>query len=200
MPKNINNAEAARALVEQFDLKGRVTLLMDEMVVPVVNIADLTAQPAGGVRCGRQFSSGAGGATEFSYTGVQAAPGTKLVCHGFELPRSSSGLFRIHVLTAADVAAMTGSSLNNLFAFDRPGPDPAIIASQVINGTDTTNTLGSARSISIIRQPTNGTYFAHLDYTLYGDNLVDEAAIMVINQTINQSLEAAVFCTEFPFP
>lgn len=193
MPKAINNADAARQLVSQFDLKGRVTLNLDETVVPIVIVGDLTAA-AGGRRCGRNFDQGAGGAGQFSHSGVSAVPGVDLKVHGFMISNlgAAGRAYRINTFSAADFATI-GVATNNLFAFDSPSDE--LLASEVWNGLDVSSTLGNPISRVVLLEDVS--IFVPLDFTLFGSNLVNVAGIGVSMQNANEALTLSSICTEF---
>lgn len=191
MPKQINNADAARELVEQFDLKGRVQLLLDETIVPVIIVGDLQSK-AGGRRCGRNFASGAGGVGEFGFSGVIAAVGTRLRVESFTFSSGGSATqFFIRTLTSAELVVI-GIATNRLFSFG--DPDPGEVGSQVFNGTHTTATIGNP--IGQVELPNDRTHFYPLDFTLFGGN-TDVAGIAVFKNRSNSGLDNSVICTEF---
>jgi len=193
MPKQINNADAARLLVSQFDLKGKVALALDEMIVPVIIIGDLSAS-AGGRRCGRNFAQGAGGATLFGFSGVAAVEGVNLLVHQITIANlvTQESSYAIKRYSAADFATIVVAR-NNLFAFD--SPDDSNVASNVWNGLHTASTLGDP----IVRVNVLGfsTEVISLDFTLFGENLTDVAGLGVVHETLNTGLHLSTIATEF---
>ena len=66
MPKNINNPTVGRALTRLFNLQGRVQPSLDEIVLPVVQVANIAqeAPPSPKARCAALLTTAATGAGE----------------------------------------------------------------------------------------------------------------------------------------
>ena len=191
MPKKVNNATASSDLVAQFDLKGRVDLLLDETVVPVVVLGDLS-RSAGRRRCGRNFGIGASGAGLFGYSGVAAVEGVNLTVHSVIINcNAAQANYRINLFTPADFTTI-GVLFNNLFAFD--SPDPNVVASQVWNGVDVSSVLGDPLVRVGLLNLTTQTI--PMDFTLFGDNLDVVAGLGVIRESANTELAVSYICSE----
>ncbi len=69
MPLDITGLAASSALTEAFDLTGKLPLKLDETVVPIINVGDLS-DDIFGPRAGCQLTVAAGGAANVSQTEI----------------------------------------------------------------------------------------------------------------------------------
>jgi hypothetical protein len=200
VPKQINNADAARELVQQYDLKGRVQLLLDETVVPVVVVGDVTEPIDEGVLCG--LGGGAASvAAEFGFAGAAGVPGVDLTVKELTISNKSGAnrSYEIRAYTTADLAAM-GVSLVPLRSFESRAPSPGAIAGPVqmgssyFFGTHTLNSLGTLLLRAQILDQLTQRF--PLDFLVASENLTQVAALGAIELATNSSCDVSVICRQ----
>ena len=110
--RQIQNADAAQGLEEQFGLRGKIGVALDEIVVPVVNVGDFDGrspyEPArrlgGDIR-----TSAAAGALTFAGILITPGPNTLLALEVIA-PENLSGTthrYEIKLFRPTDIAAVT---------------------------------------------------------------------------------------------
>lgn len=192
MPKAINNADAAQALTAAYALKGKVSLLLDEMVVPVSIVDDLTpdlvTRP-----CGIVINQPAVVA-EFGYLIAQTGVDLALEVTHIIIRNNISAVrqFFIRLFTAAEITTISVATATMLVK------DIPISGSNVVS-TGGSGTDGSNRGQSIIDVlvVANTTLIVPVGATIYGPNLNPaRAGIGLQAAAVNQAMVASFVCEE----
>jgi len=122
MPMRINWPSVSEALGQVFGIKGRVDVALDEALIPVAQVADLSGAPYNRtiIPGGQQVTAGAGGAGRES--GVMAQPGANviLVVRGVYILNQSGGRqdYIYGWMNAAHVAAVANPVVSNVISFN----------------------------------------------------------------------------------
>lgn len=199
MPNQINEPGAAIALIREFSLKGRVHLDLDDRIVPVVQIADVSPQADQGTKCGGMISVGAL-AANLGVAGVSAAPGTKLVVDRVILANTSGGVVTYSfVLLSSGNLGTIGVTLFQLTSYQSAAPAggfPVIVAGTIFTGTHTTAAIGTL--MMRVRIPGAQSMVIDLGAELFGTNLLDVAGLGVFGSTLNSVVDVSWICREIP--
>jgi len=194
VPKTINNADAAQALVRAYALKGRVNLQLDEMVVPVSIVDNLAAEgtPIELRPCGANVNRTAV-AAEFAYVGVQTQDGLALSVGHFDVLNTGAGvgLVRIVLLSAANLTTI-GITAGAMVAKDLP-KDSNSVGSQFFTATDATS-IGVFLGIYALT-PTSTTRIP-IGVTIYGRDNPNRVAVALVNNSQNSAVQMVASCVE----
>lgn len=206
MPKQIQNANLTTALVNEYDLKGSVSLELDTRVVPVVLTQDLTPNPnaAGNPGMRRQNSIGVVG--QISFTFIVPGPGTRLEV----LKWGTEGdLFHsIAMLRAAEHATLEAAvTLGSLFQ------SIARFGSSIPAATINPTLQAGFRSGSIVAPAVGQDIWSFnqaagvlrqqvIEFdppiVLYGRPNIQPAGVVMWHLTANTSLDCSAVVREFP--
>lgn len=117
MTKQIQNADASERLREQFDLKGRVSASLDELIVPVTDVGDFAGKSpyeadtrlyGGGAA--RQAAAGAG---RIGYVCITPGAGTLLVVERVFFTNSAANqVYDIRLQAPTEVVGTTTGTAN----------------------------------------------------------------------------------------
>lgn len=204
MTVKFNRAPLAFALSQLMDVKGRTEMMLDETVVPVTSIAQLTDTPyvRFGILCGEEQPSVAVAAKN---SWVLARPGANKVLQIesliLENPAAAAQKFSIRILTAADVATLDtiGSPAQML---DLTSPIARTrLSSFVVDASDAVSTAGN--SFAKVALPTLATlqiFFPSPGVCLFGNDEGGIPALGVSGATQNQEINVTVLGREWPLP
>lgn len=194
MPKTINNADAAQALVRAYALKGRVDLRLDETIVPVAIVDNLGAEgtplelrPCAGSISAPQV------ALDFPYVGVQTQAGFALSISEFIVANDTTVILTVFLkaFSAANLATI-GISAASLVALDLP-KDVTVVGSQTWFGTHTAEVGVLAGTF---RVPANTSLHIPVGGTIYGIDNPQRVAFGLQVSVINRALTATARCVE----
>jgi len=202
MPKRIQNADLTTALVQEFDLKGRVELELDERVVPVIVTQDLTPNPLTAGNVGMHRQTAVAVVAEFAFTMVVPAQGTRIEV--LQIASPSSGFRVITLATAAQLATLEALvTLGAAFeSVTRTRPDiPAAAGLPVLQST-----LRSGTAVAQVGRELwtwdEGTLKGNVSdwpapINLYGRPVANPAALVVWHGTVNIALNVQAMVREF---
>jgi len=194
VPKNINNADAAQALVAAYALKGSVRLELDEMVVPVAIVDDLSPEnrlvelrPCGA------FITQPSVAGEFGYIGVQTQAGFALECQFMDAFNSGAGdqAVTIVLLSSANITTI-GISAGAMVAKDLP-KDSNSVGSQFFFASDATE-VGVELGQYVLAG--DSTTRIPIGVTIYGVDNPNRVAVALRENDANVILRATAVCVE----
>ena len=194
MPKQINNADAAQALTSSYALKGKVSLQLDEMVVPVAIVDDLS--PTNRLvelrPCGANVVQ-PGVAAEFGYIGVQTQAGFALLCEFFDMFNTGAAdqQAMIVLLSAANLATI-GISAGSLVAKDLP-KDTNSVGSQFWFGSHTAEVGVELGEYVLAGERTTRI---PIGVTIYGVDNPNRVAVAMRGAAVNIIQRGAVVCVE----
>lgn len=199
MPKNINQPGAAVALVDLFDLKGRVRLDMDERVVPIVVVGDVRKQALPGINCMGMVTLGAT-ALENNFSGVNTVAGVDLAVLEIWISAThAAASYEIRLLTTADLATLGIATLQlQSLQSDQPrggalaGPLP--VRAQSFGGSQVGVALGQLLA-RIIVQPLIPAIL-RVPAILLGRNVVQVAGLAVVCTLVNVATAVTFICEE----
>lgn len=206
MPKQIQNANLTTALVNEYDLKGRVELELDQRVVPVVLTQDLTPNPNALGDLGMRRQSAAAVVGELAFTMIVPATGTRLevleIGTTADLFRSLT-LLRFTDLTAMQLLVTLGSPFESLA---RPMPTiPAAAISPTLQATMRSGSRvapAQGRDIWVFDQAAGvlrgQSYRFDPPLVLYGRENSSPAAVVLWHLSGNTVLNCQAMVREFP--
>lgn len=144
MPKQINSAAVGQRLVQLFSLKGRFQPVLDEVIVPVVSVdpEGVERKPAAG-----KFFQAAGGAGTyvFGYLLNPSSSGIIVRVTRIVVPNSLTVDVLMPGLGQSILPLISGGASNATTERWSEGGIPGIPTAQVLYGTSTTATSGSAQ-------------------------------------------------------
>ena len=194
MPKAINNAEAAQALTRAYALKGRVQLSLDEMLVPVTIVDDLSSEgsPVELRPCGADIVQ-PNVAGEFGYVGVRTQAGFALSCEFFDAFNTGAGdqQAMIVLLSAANIATI-GVTAGSLVAKDLP-KDSNAVGSQFFFGSDAAE-LGVEMGEYVLGG--EQTTRIPVGVTIYGVDNPNRVAVALRGSLVNIIQHCVASCVE----
>lgn len=133
MPAPINSPAATAALVNEFDLKGRFRLDLDNVVVPVAVVADVRASAIRGT--GFQGSgTSAAAAGEFPALLLGVEPGLQLFPKKLVIASATASLFRIR-RGGTNVLATVGGSFGGVSRWSEPDNGPLVASFGSVAGS-----------------------------------------------------------------
>lgn len=202
-PLPLQNELLTRALVQSLGLKGGLTMSLDEILVPVSVVQDLTEGPHQIPQpCAAGGNQGAAGAGRFSFVAVQPGGGNILAVDKVVFHNETGATARCTVLRLApsDIAAMTLNSRAGLVALNRNQIDAATnprVASDVLTLDHNTSAIGSV--IGFINANTGEQALYEFPFGAYlrGDDRFGAAAYGLVQNTVNTALRATFYCREF---
>lgn len=110
MPHRVQNPRAGSALQREYDLRGRVNPMIDEMIVPVAIVSNLARQA--GLPLTRRVAAfrfmGAGGAGFYSDQRLETPPNVFLELRQLRATTDTSGVLRVHF--GSTITAPTSSA------------------------------------------------------------------------------------------
>ena len=194
MPKVINNADAAQALTRAYALKGRVNLALDEIVVPVSIVDDLSAEgtPIELRPCGADIIQ-PNVAANFGYVGVRTQAGFALLCEFFDAFNTGSAdqQSMIVLLSDANIATI-GISAGSLVAKDLP-KDSNVVGSQFFFGTHTAE-IGTELGEYVLAG--ERTTRIPVGVTIYGVDNPNRVAVALRGSAVNVIQHCVAVCVE----
>jgi len=194
LPKNINNADAAQALVAAYALKGSVRLELDEMVVPVAIVDDLS--PVNRLvelrPCGQDIIR-TPVAAEFGYGGCQTQDGFALDVQFFDVFLSDVNAITVQIklFSAANLTTI-GQTIASMVAKDLPR-DSNAVGSQSWTGTHTAN-IGVLLGEYVITGAT--TTRVPVGVTIYGVDNPNRRSVGLVVPVANRLLHFVAVCVE----
>ena len=194
MPKQINNADAAQALTRAYALKGKVLLMLDEMVVPVAIVDDLRAEgsPIELRPCGANIIQ-PGVAAEFGYIGVRTQAGFALVCEFFDAFNTGANDQQSMIVLLSEPNMTTiGVSAGSLVAKDLP-KDTNAVGSQFFFGSHTTEVGVELGEYVLAGERTTRI---PVGVTIYGVDNPNRVAVALRGSAVNIIQRAAAVCVE----
>lgn len=205
MPKPIQGPDLSAALVKANDLQGKLTLLLDEVVVPVSIAQDLTGATKSPFRkplpVGMSLAQGAGGAGVFSMAGIRPAAGTVIVVEQCEILNSSGGVFgaEVRFLTAAQFGAITVGFSGPIPAFNRLQPSGGGIPRGMATQFRATNAGAIGTIMTQYRLRQDETFSADFPggIALYGDDPQGAPAVVVSAAGANSPVAVDFYATEY---
>jgi len=195
VPVDIQNAEASSSLVAGLGIKGGLRLKLDETIVGVEVIGDLTkGSPYASVKKIGGVRAQAAVALEISAISIEPGPGGILVIDQISVDniQGADANFEIRVLTAAQIASIT--TVNSSLAFDFNSP---FIAGAIARDGALLRSLSDAVAIGPVVLQMNvltgerGVYDLPGGYALYGDDPIGPVALTVWNSAINLAAQAS---------
>jgi len=195
LPLQINKPDHAQALTNEFNLKGRVSLDLDETVVPVSIVSDVARSPVQIpiVSGGRALVAAV--VAEFGFVGVTAAPNTRLQIDQFIIDDTTgaSAFYQLIRLNAAELAGIANINSQGLLNLGFPVGDR--VASQFISGTSG----GFTNVVSEKRVTANGdsTWEFPAGIFLAADDGAERGAYIIQRSFANQIVSGAVLCREY---
>lgn len=206
MPKKIQNANLTTALVNEFDLKGRVELELDERIVPVIVTQDITPNPneAGKVGMSRQVSAAV--AAQLSFTMIVPAVGTRLEILNLG---TTGDLARWIALTREAIRVVLEAAVTLATPFQAIAVPGSAIPAAAINPT-----LQATMRSGAVVGPAVGQVITTLDsaagvvttrtldfaspVVLYGRANTQPSALVMMHLTVNTALSMNATVREFP--
>ena len=194
MPKKINNADAAQALVTAYDLKGKVSLTLDETIVGVTIVDDLS--PVNRLvelrPCGADIVQ-PNVAGEFGYIGVQTQAGFALLCEFFDAFNTGAGdqQAMIVLLSAANLTTI-GISAGAMVAKDLP-KDSNSVGSQFFIASDATEVGVELGEYVLAGERTTRI---PVGVTIYGVDNPNRRAVALRGSAVNIIQHAVAVCVE----
>lgn len=194
MPKAINNADAAQALTRAYSLKGKVSLALDEMVVPVTIVDNLAEEGSPiELRPCAGFASQAAVAAEFAYIGVQTQAPFKLSVSEFIMFNDSGNNLTVFLKTFTQANLTTiGISAGAMLALDLP-EDSTTVGSQFWFGSHTA-AVGS--EFARFRIGSQSTTRIPVGATIHGVDNPNRVAVGIQIATLNFTLQCTARCVE----
>jgi len=199
-------AEIARALADLFVLKGKMPLGIDEVVVPVAMVADLTETPylRYAAPVGRATTQAAT-AANFAYVMVRPGAARVLQIHAVLIrnPDVAAQTFSIKIGTAAFVAQLdTVASAGRLIDLANPIAN-TLVSSLLQTALDVAGTDTGSNSIISVDIPAGSSLYVPLPdpgISLYGNDEGGTPALAVKCSTIALGVGASFYGREWPLP
>jgi len=124
MTKQIQNADSAERLRNQYGLKGRVQVSLDELIVPTADVGDFAGKSPfernSRIQGGDTAVMVASGAARYGYVCITPGPGTLLVVEGIVLSYpTASHRVELRLMTPANVQGTTTGTIST-YAWNRP--------------------------------------------------------------------------------
>jgi hypothetical protein len=206
MPRSIQNPEAARALQQQFSLRGRIGIALDEVAVPVQDLGDFAGRnPFAPRRLGMDGQQSPAVIGRFSAYFVTAALNTELVVESLLVshPNAAATTLSLILLRPIDVAAINVSATGRIARTNgRIVPSTGFIE-QIAATASLADAAAAAIGAQVgqVRLPdaTQATPFVEIPMPrgviLSG---ADGLSFGVVNTSVNQTFLASVAVTEYP--
>lgn len=203
MSLTTNRAALAQALSQLFNNKGRTQLVLDETVVPIVSLGDVTQLPylRYGIPVGRgSFTAAAVALAAFNV----ARPGpTKVLQIRKIIIQNASGVlgsYEIRILTAADLALITLGGVVQFLDLSNP-ISKTFTSSTITSATNATAAIGAR--LAVVNCPNDDHRvidFPDPGIALFGDDEGGRGGLSVANQNLNFSQSVCFYGREFPLP
>lgn len=200
MPSPIQDPGESQALVNLFGIKGRLPLNLDNVVVPVALVADLTNTPYSAIGRGnaarRQGAAGAG-----TYAAIAIEPGPGLICRvdTLTIENVAAGVreFEVRALTPAQWAGVTSVANGQAIDLNSPytaGALPERLAS-ICHSCHIAAVVGNILLRITMPQQTTQTF--DLGLCLYGDDSVGPIRLGTWLLTANEECNVSYTISEF---
>lgn len=202
MPRPFNRGEVPQGLAQLLALKGDFPMEVEQLLIPTVNVADLTDTPylRYGIPCGERAAASAVAARQ---SGCIIRPGRgkalqirMLILH----PAAGAKSANINILTAANIAAINTVGTAVQLA-DLAAQETGLVVSSSISPCTAAAITGN--SIGIMGTLAGGQPDRLLlpdPITLYGNDPAGVPALAVWDGAVNEDLSVSVLCREWPLP
>jgi len=205
MPKIIQNADISEQLAQLFGLKGRVSLNLDETVVPVTILGGAEdpnpyrAQTIVGGHRG-QLALGAG---VYGGESIRAGAGCVLSVYKISLVNLSANpcQYMIGRMTSTQTATPTENATNNVQAFNRqfyPGGVPR--GQSLLRDLQHNATVGTRLMTRYLAAGSSDDIPWPFGLHLFGNDPNGLAEIVVWNETVNEPVHATWQALEYRLP
>jgi len=199
----VQNAETAKALTGALGLKGQIKLDLDEVMVPVTVVEDLTRSNPYSSREPFSFIRAAP-AVALRNAAVTIEPGAGddriVVIKRINITPLSgvNGDYRVLILTPALIAAANTSFSGQAIDFNSPFLAGAIKESSPLGrAIDNATVVGTLIDRVFVLTGTTAFIEFPLGLALYGDDSSGPIALAVFDGTVNQSLAVTFLGTLF---
>lgn len=199
----MNRPEIVRALANIFSLKGKLSFVLDETLVPVVNAGDLARTPyLQFPRPCSELVTATGGAATFAYMGYMPAPNKVLQIGQLIISNDTGAAITavIRILTGANLTAVpitvTGQMLD--LGSELAG---RLLGSQTFTGFNAAGSLGNG--FARINIPSASTVIwtpPAPGISLFGNDEGGVPGIAVVPAAVLQGLQVSTFAREWPLP
>lgn len=190
MPKQVQNPNVSRQLVEQFGVVGRMRPSLDEIIVPVVTVADLgRGAPPPTSRQATAFAAAGTLAGEYATFQLSVPAGIGARIDRLIYWPTTAGLLRVRFDADGTLAPWSNSS-NGFWTDGRVESDRA---AGVLSYD---STAGFAQQRFVAPAPTTGLFLEDVGWVIAGVN-GSEGVVQFMNETIDETARLSVSWTEF---
>jgi len=200
--KQIQTVEPAEALAKAFGLKGRVTVQLDDIIIPTTEVGSLEETPfQQWTPCTGETQQPASGAGNYSFISVEPGNNKILGVFRIDVVNLGAGAQSLHVrlMAPSNIAAVTTSATAQLLAgvgHYTASTTPPRTTSLVRRGLHTAVAGNGVARITCLANTMASIEFPG-GFFMDGNDPNGVAALTVWDLAANEALTACFYCKEF---